>query len=144
MKVKETEGLVMRFRPIIAEWVTIDPDPTPDSFEKTMFRMLDLMREIHEETYGKKPTKILLGTFERKRFSHWIHYEGMDRVHEQIVSPSEFPLTHFLREIDRAYQESDPEPEYVDTEVKTSYEPLYKLKGLKVVEVRDTFHFEPI
>lgn len=132
----------MRLRPYFGGIVMVPPDPTPDSFEKTMFRLLELMREIHEDTYGEKPTKILLGRFERRRFKHWIQYHGMDRVHEQVVKQKEFPLTHFLREVDKAYQ--DPEPQEVDTEIKSSYEPLYKMKGLKVVETKDEFHFEPL
>jgi hypothetical protein len=132
----------MRFRPIFAEWISIPPDPSPDSFETTMFEILDIMIEIHEQTYGEKPTKILLGRFEQKRFSHWVHYAGMERIHEQKVCPEEFPLTHFLREVDKAYTE--PDARRVNTEIKSSYEPLYEMKGLKVVNVNDEFHFEPI
>lgn len=138
MRVRTTEGLVMKLRPFMAEWIPIPPDPPPDEFEATMFRMLDMMSDIHEETYGKKPTKIKLGTFERRRFKRHIVYAGMDRVYEEEIVPSEFPLTHFLREVDKAYAKN------VKTKTKTSIKPIYKLKGLKVVDAGEYFHFEPI
>lgn len=132
-----TEGLVMRRYGYFGGIELVPPKPSLDEFEKYMFGLLKRMKKLHEEAYGVKPTKVLLGRFERQRFKKHIKYDG-DKVYNETYIPDSFPMTELMSSM------KEGEAVFVGTETRIKSKRVYTLEGLEVEYIDEPFHLEPI